>query len=326
MFRRCPIAPHFLVALLLLLFAGSASAEEFPSRPITLIVPVAAGGPTDVAARILGSIAEKELGQPIVVVNRGGAGSQVGTTEFARAKPDGYTLGFLLPPTTNALILNPARQAIFDEKSFVPIINHVIDAGVIWVRADSPLKSFADLIDSAKKAPGTIRASTTGILSDDHLYILMTEEATSAKFRIVHLEGAAAQYKETLGGNVDVSFDNVGNVTKPLKAGLLRVLAVADPERSPFLPDVPTMKELGYPSVISASTRGLGAPKGTPKPIVDKLAQVFKRAMDDPDHAKRMEEQGLAVRPMMSDEFTAYWLNAHEKTKKLVEWANARPQ
>jgi tripartite-type tricarboxylate transporter receptor subunit TctC len=325
MYCCCPFAIRCL-AVVLLFFAGAAAAEEYPSRPITLIVPVAAGGPTDVAARILGSIAEKELKQPIVVVNRGGAGSQVGTTEFARAKPDGYTLGFLLPPTTNAIILNPARQAIFDEKSFAPIINHVIDAGVIWVSAESPIKSFQDLIDAAKKAPGTVRASTTGLLSDDHLYILMTEEATGAKFRIVHLEGAAGQYKETLGGNVDVSFDNVGNVTKPLKAGLIRVLAVADPERSPFLPDVPTMKELGYPTVVSASTRGLAAPKGTPKPIIDKLAEVFKRAMDDPDHAKRMAEQGLAVRPMLPEEFTAYWLNAHEQTRKLVEWANKRPQ
>ena len=162
MFRRCSIAIRALTAFLLLLVTGSASAEEFPSRPITLIVPVAAGGPTDVAARILGSVAEKELKQPIVVVNKAGAGSQLGTTELSRAKPDGYTLGFLLPPTTNAIILNPARQAIFDEKSFTPIINHVVDAGVIWVRADSPLKTFGDLIDAAKKEPSKIRASTTG--------------------------------------------------------------------------------------------------------------------------------------------------------------------
>ena len=125
---------------------------------------------------------------------------------------------------------------------------------------------------------------------------------------------------------MDVSFDNVGNVTKPMKAGLVRVLAVADPQRSPYLPDVPTMKELGYPSVVSASTRGLAAPKGTPKPIVEKLAQVFKQAMDDPDHTRRMAEQGLAVRPMLPDAFTAYWLTSHEQTKKHVEWANKRPQ
>ena len=322
---RCTSAIRCLAAMLLFV-ACSAAAEEYPSRPITLIVPIPAGGPTDVAARILGSIAEKELKQPIVIVNRVGAGGQLGTTELARAKPDGYTIGFILPPTTNAIILNPVRQALFDEKSFAPIINHVIDAGVIWVRAESPYRSFQDVIEAAKKAPGTIRASTTGILSDDHFYILMTEEATGAKFRIVHLEGAAGQYKETLAGNVDVSFDNVGNVTKPMKAGLIRVLAVADPQRSPFLPDVPTMQELGYPSVVSASTRGLAAPIGTPKPIIDKLAQVFKRAMDDPDHARRMGEQGLAVRPMLSDEFMAYWLKAHGEVRKHVEWANKRPQ
>ena len=323
--RSCHIALICLTALLAPL-AQSARAEDFPSRPITLIVQIPAGGPTDVAARILGSIAEKELKQPIVIVNRVGAGGQLGTTELARAKPDGYTIGFILPPTTNAQILTPARQTLYDEKSFAPIINHVIDAGVIWVRADSPYKSMKDLLEAAKKSPSTIRAATTGILSDDHFQILMVEEAAGVKFRIVHLEGAANQYKETLGGNVDVSFDNVGNVTKPAKAGLIRVLAVSDSQRSKFLPDVPTMKELGYPTVISSSTRGLAAPKGTPKPIVDKLAQVFKRAMDNPDHAKRMADQGLAVRPMMPDEFTRYWLNAHEQTKKHVEWANKRPQ
>lgn len=325
MFRLCHVAVHGLAAALLL-FTHTARAEEFPSRPITLIVAIPAGGPTDVAARILGSIAEREMKQPIVIVNRVGAGGQLGTTELARAKPDGYTIGFILPPTTNAQILTPARQTLYDEKSFAPIINHVVDAGVIWVRAESPFKSIKDLIDAAKQAPGTIRAATTGILSDDHFQILMVEEAADVKFRIVHLEGAAGQYKETLGGNVDASFDNVGNVTKPAKAGLIRVLAVADHERSEYLPDVPTMKELGYPSVISASTRGLAAPKGTPKPIVDKLAQIFKRAMEDPDHVKRMADQGLAVRPMMPEEFTTYWLNAHEATKKHVEWANQRPQ
>ncbi len=325
MFRLCHFAVHGLAAVLLL-FTHTARAEEFPSRPITLIVATPPGGPTDVAARILGSIAEKELKQPIVIVNKPGAGSQVGTTELSRAKPDGYTLGFILPPTTNSQILNPLRQAIFDEKSFAPIINHVIDAGVIWVRADSPYKSLKDLVEAAKKAPGTIRAATTGILSDDHFQILMLEEAADVKFRIVHLEGAVNQFKETLGGNVDVAFDNVGSITKPAHAGMIRILSVADSERSEFLPDVPTTKELGYPTVISASTRGLAAPKGTPKPIVDKLAHIFKLAMDHPDHKARMAEQGLAVRPMPPDEFTAYWLNAHEQTKKYVEWANKRPQ
>lgn len=320
------IAPLMLVLGALTTTSLEAKAQDFPNRPINLIVQAPAGGPTDVAGRILGSIAEKELKQPIVVVNKVGAGGQVGWTELSRSKPDGYTIGFIAPPTTNTIILNPERQAVFDENSFIPIINHVIDPGVIWVRAESPHKTFKDLIEAAKKDPGTIKASTTGILSDDHLNILMTEEATGAKFRIVHLDGAAPQLKETLAGNVDVSFDNVGSVVKPMKAGQVRALAVTDPERSKFMPDVPTTKELGFPTIVSSSIRGLAAPKGTPQPLIDRLGQVLKKAMDDPEHMKKMEEQGLAVRPMLSAEFTAVWKEQHERARKYVAWAKQRGQ
>jgi tripartite-type tricarboxylate transporter receptor subunit TctC len=304
----------------------AASAQQYPARAVNLIVMAPAGGPTDVAARILAGIAEKSLGQPIVIVNKVGAGGQVGWTELARSKPDGYTIGFLIMPGTNTVILDPERQAIFDESSFVLVVNHVLDPGTIWVRADSPYKTFQDVIDAAKKAPGTIRAATTGILSDDHLNILITEEATGAKFRIVHLEGAANQLKETLGGNIDVSFDNVGSVVKPMKAGQIRVLAVTDPERSKFLPDIPTTKELGFPAIVSSSTRGIAAPKGTPPAIVAKLAEVLKKAMEDPEHIKRLDEQGLGIRAMVGAEFESYWKDQHERARKYTDWAKKRPQ
>src|SRR5690606_15557095 len=155
---------------------------------------------------------------PMVIVNRGGAGGQVGWTELTRAKPDGYTIGFVNLPATNTVILDTERQAIFDEKSFTPIANQVLDPGVIWVAASSPYKTFKDVLDAAKAKPGTIRAATTGILSDDHLAILMVEEAhPGLNFRIVHLLGSATQVKETLGGNVDVSFDNVGSIFKQVQ-------------------------------------------------------------------------------------------------------------
>jgi len=303
-----------------------ARAQSYPERPINLIVAAPAGGSTDVGARIIAGIAEKLIGQPIVVVNKAGAAGQVGWTELARAKPDGYTIGFIVMPGTNTVILDPERQALIKDDSFVPIINQVLDAGVVWVRADSPYKTFKELIEVNKKAPGTIRAATTGILSDDHLNILITEEATSSKFRIVHLEGNAAQLKETLGGNVDVAFDNVSGVVKPIKAGQARALAVTDQQRSRFLPDVPTTVELGFPTIISSSTRGIVAPKGTPEPIVKKLAEVLKRAMDDPEHGKRLDDGGLAVRPMVGAESQAFWNEVHERARKYVDWSKKRPQ
>src|SRR5262245_21063106 len=188
--------------LALVALNATAAAQDYPNKPIQLMVAFPAGGSTDIAARIVASIAEKELGQSIVVVNKGGAGGQIGWTELVRQRPDGYYIGFINLPATNTVILDSDRKAIFSEKDFTPIINQVLDPGVIWVREDSPYKTVHDLIDAAKKSPNTIRAATTGILSDDHLAVLMTEEAApGAVFRLVHLEGGAAQFKEIMAGN-----------------------------------------------------------------------------------------------------------------------------
>jgi len=284
------------------------------------------GGSTDIGARIVASIAEKMLGQPIIVVNKGGAGGQVGWTELVRQRPDGYYIGYINLPATNTVILDPDRKAIFNERDFTPIINHVLDPGVIWVRADSPYKTAQDLIDAAKKAPNTIRTATTGILSDDHLAILMTEEAApGAVFRIVHLEGGAPQFKEIMAGNIDAAYDNVGSIVPRVRSGEVRALAVLDDVRSKFLPDVPTMKEVGYPTVISNSTRGIAGPKGLPAPVVNKLRDALKKAMDDPEHISKLEGQGLAIKVMVGEEYEKYFADTHAKAKKYTEWAKSRP-
>jgi putative tricarboxylic transport membrane protein len=315
-----------LGAALTLAGAASAAAQTFPSRPVQLMVAFPPGGGTDVAARILAAIAEKSLGQPIVVVNKGGAGGQVGWTELVRQKPDGYYIGFINLPATNTVILDPDRKAIFTEKDFTPIINQVLDPGVIWVRADSPFKSVADLIDGARKSPNTIRAATTGILSDDHLAILMTEEAApGAIFRIVHLEGGAAQFKEIMAGNIDVAFDNVGGIVRRVQSGEVRALAVMDHARSKFLPEVPTMKELGYATVISSSTRGIAGPKGMPEPTLSKLREVLKTAMEDSEHVSKLEAQGLGIKIMVGEEYAKYFADTHAQAKKYTEWAKSRP-
>ena len=306
--------------------AGAVAQQDYPTRPIQLMVAFPPGGSTDIGARVVASIAEKDLGQPMVVVNKGGAGGQVGWTELVRQRPDGYYIGVINLPATNTVILDPERKAIFTEKDFTPIINQVLDPGVIWVKADSPHKTLKDLIDAAKKDPSTIRAATTGILSDDHLAILMTEEAApGAIFRIVHLEGGAAQFKEGMAGNIDVAFDNVGGIVPRVKSGEIRALAVTDEVRSKFLPDVPTMKELGYPTVISSSTRGIAAPKNTPAPIIDKLRDVLKKAMESPDHVRKLEDQGLGIKIMVGDEYAKYFADTHARAKKYTEWAKARP-
>ncbi len=305
----------------LLLFSAAAYGADYPSRPISVMVPSIAGGGTDVGARILAAAAEKKIGQPIVVVNKPGAGTQVGFTELARQKPDGYYLGFVLLPQVSTIILDPERKAIFNFDSFVPIINQVIDAGLIWVRADSPYKTLKDLIEDARKRPREVRASTTGILSDDHLAILMMEQAAGVKFRIVHFNGGPEQLTATMGGQVDVSFDNVGVINAKIKGGMVRGLAVMDRERSKFLPDIPTTPELGYPTVISSSTRGVMGPKGVPAPIIKKVQEVFLEAMKSPEHMEKMDKAALAVKPLVGEEYLKYFREMHERCKPLVEAA-----
>ena len=307
--------------------AAVAVAQEFPTKPISLMVAFPPGGSTDIGARVLAAVAEKALGQSVVVVNKGGAGGQVGWTELSRQKGDGYYIGFVNLPATNIHMIDPDRQAIFNEKSFTPIINQVLDPGVIWVRADSPFKTLRDLIDAAKAAPGTIKAATTGILSDDHLAILMVEEAVpGATFRIVHLDGGAPMLKETLGGNVDVSFDNVGSIVKQAQSGQVRALAVMDPERSKFLPDVKTTKELGYPSIVMNSTRGIVGPKNMDPKALARLQETLKAAMQDPDHVKKLEDVGLAIKIMTGAEYQNYFDDMHATARKYFEWAKTRPQ
>jgi tripartite-type tricarboxylate transporter receptor subunit TctC len=315
-----------LFSALLLALPVGVLAQAYPTKPVQLMVAYPAGGSTDIAARIVAAIAEKELGQSIVVVNKGGAGGQVGWTDMSRQKPDGYYLGFINLPALNTVILDPDRKAAFNADAFVPVINQVLDPGIIWVKGDSPYKNLKDLLEAAKRNPNKISAATTGILSDDHLAILMMEEAApGALFRIVHFEGGAPVLTAVLGGHIECAFDNVGSVFRRIKTGELRALAVMDTQRSRFLPDVPTMPELGYPTVISSSTRGIAAPKGTPPAVIKRLEQVLKKAMEDPEHVKKLEEAGLGLRVMVGEEYAKYYRELHAKAAKYTEWARSRP-
>ena len=301
--------------------ASPAIAQNYPRRAVQFVVAFPAGGSTDVGARILASLAEKDFGQPITVVNKGGAGGQIGFTEIARARPDGYTLGFLNLPGMNTITLDPERKAAFTIDSFIPIVNQVLDPGFIWVKGDSPYKTLADLVEAAKKTPGKISACTTGILSDDHLAILMVQEAAKCEFRIVHFDGGAQQLTGVLGGHVDVAFDNVGSVFKRVGTGEIRGLAVTDVERSKFLPQVPTTKELGMPTVISSSTRGVGAPKGTPAEIVKVVETAFLKAINSDEMKQKMDAVGLALKPMVGAEYAKYYADLQKQAAKYTEWA-----
>jgi tripartite-type tricarboxylate transporter receptor subunit TctC len=308
-----------LITILLVAPATSLFSQDYPAKPVTLMVAWPPGGGTDVGARIVASITEKELGKPIVILNKPGAGGQIGFTELGRQKPDGYYIGFINLPSLNTIILDPDRKAAFDLDSFTPLINQVLDLGVIYAKPDGPYKTLKDVIEEARKRPGELRAATTGILSDDHMAILMLEEAAKVRFRIVHFEGDPPLIAALLGGQIDIGFMNISGLVPRVKAGQLRALVVMDKERSKFHPDLPTSVELGYPAVISSSARGIAGPKGMPDPISKKLQAAFKKAMEDPEHVEKMEKVGLSVKIMMGEEYGRYIHGLNERMKAKVE-------
>jgi len=313
-----------LVAVFILLFGTLAYAQDYPTRPINIIIPYAAGASSDVGARIVASIAEKPIGQPIVVVNKPGAGGQIGWTELARSKPDGYTLGGINLPHLLSAALDPERKSLYKAEDIVPIISQALDPTTISVRPDSPWKTLKELIDDAKKNPDQIKAGIVGFLQDDEIGYLQFAEAAGVKLRLVYFDGAAPAITALLGKNVDVLFCTVADNYNQWKAGRIRMLTIMDKERSKFYPDMPTTAELGFPTVISASTRGIAAPKGVPEPIMKKLEGVLKQAMMSKEHMDRLEGAGMPVKILVGKDFVDYYWESYKVAKKWVEYVRKK--
>ena len=299
-------------------------AAEYPNKPITLQVAYPPGGSTDVGARIVAAIAEKQVGQPIVVVNKAGAGGQVGWTELARQKPDGYYIGMINLPHLLTTVLDPERKAAFKAEDIVPIISQALDPTTMSVRPDSPWKTLKDLINDAKKRPGQIAAGIVGYLQDDEIGYLQFAEGAGVEMRRVYFDGAALAITALLGKHVDVLFCTVGDNFTQWKAGRIRMLTIMDKERAKFYPDLPTTAELGFPTVLSAATRGIAAPKGVPEPIMKRLQAIFKTAMETKDHIDKLEGAGQPVKIMVGEEFIKYYWESFKVAKKWVDIARKK--
>jgi len=304
--------------------SGISFAQDYPNRPITLQVPYPAGGSTDVGSRIAAAIAEKMIGQPIVVVNKAGAGGQVGWTELARQKPDGYYLGYINLPHLLSAVLDPERKATFKAEDIVPMVSQALDPTTVSVRPDSPWKNLKDLIDECKKKPSQITAGIVGYLQDDEIGYLQLAEAAGIKMRLVYFDGAAPAITALLGKHVDVLFCTVGDNFTHWKSGRIRMLVIMDKERSKFYPDLPTSAEVGYPTVISASTRGLAGPKGIPDPIKKKIQDVFKNAMMTKEHLDKLEGAGHPVKIMVGEEFVKYYWESYKVAQKWVDYVRKK--
>ena len=202
-------------------------------------------------------------------------------------------------------------------KDFQPVANHVQDPGAILVRQESPYKTLEDFLKDAKARPGQIKCSTTGIGSDDHLAVLDLQRRTGLRFNIIHLQDTPSALTQVLGGHTDVNFDNVGGFLPSVKSGTARILGVMMEQRFPDLPDVPTFRERGI-DIVSSSTRGYVFPAGTPMDIVRYMEQSIKKAMDDPEHIKRMTDAGLTLKFMGVEEFGKFLEVQNERAKQLI--------
>ncbi|MBR0644638.1 tripartite tricarboxylate transporter substrate binding protein [Plastoroseomonas hellenica] len=263
-----------------------AQTARWPERPVEITVGFVAGGATDLDARLFARLLEPRIGGTVVVLNRAGAGGEVALGAVARARPDGHSLA-----TTNMpgfLTIPIERQAQYKLEDFTGIANLVIDPCAVTVHEQSPYRSLQQLIDAAKARPEAITFASPGVGTDDHLEMVLIQEATGARFTHVVFQGDPQLRTAILGRQVDAMGLNVGPVTAT--PDNLRMLAQAGAERSRFRPDVPTLRELGIP-VEMASERGLVAPAGTPPAIVAKLREAAADIARDPEFVRVLESR-----------------------------------
>jgi len=282
-----------IIATVMLTVGTGGVLAKYPEKPIKVIVAYSAGGGTDISFRLLCKYAEKYVGVPLIVENRTGAGGEVGFTAIAKAKPDGYTIGGI--NTTPVTAIPIERKAEFTLDSFKPIVM-VMDDPCVWaVLPDSPYKNVKDVVDEAKKYEKPVfTIGTSGIGNDDHLGIIGFEQMAGIKMLVVPFAGAAPARTALLGGHITLWGGNVGEAALLQEAGKLRILGVMAKERHPFIPNIPTFEEQGYP-IYMESTRGIAAPKGIPKERLDFLIDAFAKGMADPGFITDAEKMKLPL-------------------------------
>jgi len=302
--------------------AVPASKVDFPQKgkAITIIVPFAAGGSTDIAGRMLAPIMEKVLGTSVQVLNEAGASSQVGLTHLATSKPDGYTLCFFVNTTSNPIYLDPERKAAFARKDLQAVANFFAEDDVLSVNSTSPYKSLKDFVDAAKANPGQIKVGTSGIMALGHQAMLEFQQLAGVKFAYVHFDGSAPALAALLGGHIDALCSGAGNVGAHFKQGTVRTLGIMERQESPFFPGVKTFEQQGY-TIAAPVAYGLVVPAGTPKEIVAMESAAIKKAAEDPEVIKKLAEFGISTRYMDTAEYEAYWAARDEKVKTVIQLA-----
>jgi tripartite-type tricarboxylate transporter receptor subunit TctC len=286
-----------LAALVATLAVGAnVRADNFPSHPITIMVPFAAGGPSDAMARILGDRMKTVLGQPLVIENVTGAGGSIGVGRVVRSTADGYTIGFghLGTHVANGAVYKLGYDLVADLE---PIVMLPSNPMIVVSKNDVPAKTLNELLAWLKSRPEPVTAGTAGLGSGSHIAGLYFENATGIKLQFVPYRGTAPAMNDLVAGQIDVIIDQTSNSINQVRAGNIRAYAVTDDKRVASAPDIPTTDEAGLPGFHMTLWSGLWAPKGTPKEIVAKLNAAAIEALNDPAVQKQFENLGLQMPP-----------------------------
>ena len=276
-------------------FLGSATAQSaYPSKTVTMVVPTAAGGTTDLSARMLAQALGPVLGQTVVVDNKGGGNGNIAASIVKRAEADGYTL---LMQYSGYHVISPhiTKQKQWDQGDFQPVANVISAPQIIVVRADLPVKTLPELIAYAKANPGKLNYASSGNGSLQHVTGAMLEQQGAIKMVHVPYKGTGPALQDLLGGQVDLTFGTAPTFMPHIASGKLRVLAVTGKQRLPSLSQVPTTAEAGYPKVNATSWFALFAPAATPKPVVDKLAADVRAVVQSAAFQQKAQEQGATA-------------------------------
>ena len=303
-----------------------ATADDYPTKPIHLLIPTAAGGLMDVVARIAADYLGKAMGQRLIIENRPGSGGNLGVEAVVKAEPDGYTLGLI---QIGNVAINPYvyLDMPFDPLNDVIPVAPVTSSAILVVEnAAVPANNLQEFIALAKKEPGKLAYGSAGPGTAPHLAGEMFKSTAGVDLLHVPYRGAGPAVNDTIGGHVQLTFVGWGAVRGPVEAGRLKVLAVAQPKRIAAAPNLPTAAEAGLPGYEFVTWFGVVAPKGTPQPIIDKLVKNIHAMQDDPEVVRTLGESGLEPLKESPQEFGARMRRDHDRFRDIVKAAGLKPQ
>ena len=297
---------------------GAVCAQGFPSKPFTIVLSYAAGGPTDFLARTLGEKVSARIGQPVLVDPKPGANERIATEYLLRQPADGYTSVLVaLPHATNPAVFPSLPYDTV--KEFIGLVHLVNIPVILTVKADSPIRNFADFVAFAKARPGEAMFGSPGAATSSHLTIELLGTLSGATFTHIPYKGDAPAMTELMGGRIAASVNSLPGALGQIKGGRVRSIGISSAQRVPLLPDVQTFAEQGYPDAITATWFGLIIRSGTPKDIVAKLNAEFNAALVMPDVRDKLNERGMTTVGGSSESYTAFIRSETERWSKVVK-------